>query len=332
MVASRQRSGCKKIQGKRQSSKKHSIQKLREILIKRKDEITNVQSNDGHDEETVDAMGSGDGQDDQDNSEDEFIDEEYEMQSTKSTLIDIFTEKGLIEYLKTTAGGGKLESSAVTAMNRIIDYLLWMHENINAETIHTFKAIYIFDSFYMIILQDHVGKIVNYCSYLEQDRNFAPQTIRNILYDIKNISYWYLMVFQKTPNSGDIWLPLDNLITKCCLKENRRDRQIKSSGKSIETVIADRRWPVNGLQELQQSCMDEITKYNDMNKATFIDERFYNEFMKLLYSTYYVFNVQGRVGAFTTLTYAQGGEMLHTGIDLMTLYLHVTVKLMQHTF
>ena len=76
MVALRRHSGCKKIQRKRKSSKKNSIQKLREILIKRKDEVTNVQSKDGHDEETVDAMGSGDVQDDQDNSEDEFIDAE----------------------------------------------------------------------------------------------------------------------------------------------------------------------------------------------------------------------------------------------------------------
>ena len=94
---------------------------------------------------------------------------------------------------------------------------------------------------------------------------------------------------------------------------------MKSAGRSIETVIADRRWPVNGLKELQQSCVDEIVKYTDMNTATFIDERFYNEFMKLLYATYYVYNVQGRVGAFATITYAQGGEMVHTGTVPMTL-------------
>ena len=204
------------------------------------------------------------------------------------------------------------------AMKRLIDYLLWMHINLNDQSILTFDAMYIFDSLFMIILQDHVGKIVKYCTHLEKDRELAPQTIKNTLYDIKSCSYWYLVIFQKTPNVVDIWLPLDNLIAKCCLKENRRDRQIKSTGKSMETVIADRRWPVNGLKELQQTCVHEIIKYTDMNKATFIDERFYNEFMKLLYATYYVFNVQGRVGAFTTLTYDQGGEMVNTVTILMT--------------
>ena len=318
MVKLRRPSGLKKIQRKQKPSKRLSIQKLREKLSKRKDDNINEHYNDDNDEETTYTMRSIDSDDDQDNSQDEFIDEEYEILSTKENLIEIFTEKGLIEYLISTTGGGKLESSAVTAMKRLIDYLLWMHTNLNDQSILTFEAMYIFDSLFMIILQDHVGKIVKYCTHLEKDRELAPQTIKNTLYDIKSCSYWYLVIFQKTPNVVDIWLPLDNLIAKCCLKENRRDRQIKSTGKSMETVIADRRWPVNGLKELQQTCVHEIIKYTDMNKATFIDERFYNEFMKLLYATYYVFNVQGRVGAFTTLTYDQGGEMVNTGTILMT--------------
>ena len=318
MVKLRRPSGLKKIQRKQKPSKRLSIQKLREKLSKRKDENINEHYNDDNDEETTYTMRSIDSDDDQDNSQDEFIDEEYEILSTKENLIEIFTEKGLIEYLISTTGGGKLESSAVTAMKRLIDYLLWMHTNLNDQSILTFEAMYIFDSLFMIILQDHVGKIVKYCTHLEKDRELAPQTIKNTLYDIKSCSYWYLVIFQKTPNVVDIWLPLDNLIAKCCLKENRRDRQIKSTGKSMETVIADRRWPVNGLKELQQTCVHEIIKYTDMNKATFIDEHFYNEFMKLLYATYYVFNVQGRVGAFTTLTYDQGGEMVNTGTILMT--------------
>jgi hypothetical protein len=318
MVKLRRPSGLKKIQRKQKPSKRLSIQKLREKLSKRKDDNINEHYNDDNDEETTYTMRSIDSDDDQDNSQDEFIDEEYEILSTKENLIEIFTEKGLIEYLISTTGGGKLESSAVTAMKRLIDYLLWMHINLNDQSILTFEAMYIFDSLFMIILQDHVGKIVKYCTHLEKDRELAPQTIKNTLYDIKSCSYWYLVIFQKTPNVVDIWLPLDNLIAKCCLKENRRDRQIKSTGKSMETVIADRRWPVNGLKELQQTCVHEIIKYTDMNKATFIDERFYNEFMKLLYATYYVFNVQGRVGAFTTLTYDQGGEMVNTGTILMT--------------
>jgi hypothetical protein len=318
MVKLRRPSGLKKIQRKQKPSKRLSIQKLREKLSKRKDDNINEHYNDDNDEETTYTMRSIDSDDDQDNSQDEFIDEEYEILSTKENLIEIFTEKGLIEYLISTTGGGKLESSAVTAMKRLIDYLLWMHINLNDQSILTFGAMYIFDSLFMIILQDHVGKIVKYCTHLEKDRELAPQTIKNTLYDIKSCSYWYLVIFQKTPNVVDIWLPLDNLIAKCCLKENRRDRQIKSTGKSMETVIADRRWPVNGLKELQQTCVHEIIKYTDMNKATFIDERFYNEFMKLLYATYYVFNVQGRVGAFTTLTYDQGGEMVNTGTILMT--------------
>ena len=318
MVKLRRPSGLKKIQRKQKPSKRLSIQKLREKLSKRKDDNINEHYNDDNDEETTYTMRSIDSDDDQDNSQDEFIDEEYEILSTKENLIEIFTEKGLIEYLISTTGGGKLESSAVTAMKRLIDYLLWMHTNLNDQSILTFEAMYIFDSLFMIILQDHVGKIVKYCTHLEKDRELAPQTIKNTLYDIKSCSYWYLVIFQKTPNVVDIWLPLDNLIAKCCLKENRRDRQIKSTGKSMETVIADRRWPVNGLKELQQTCVHEIIKYTDMNKATFIDEHFYNEFMKLLYATYYVFNVQGRVGAFTTLTYDQGGEMVNTGTILMT--------------
>jgi hypothetical protein len=318
MVKLRRPSGLKKIQRKQKPSKRLSIQKLREKLSKRKDENINEHYNDDNDEETTYTMRSIDSDDDQDNSQDEFIDEEYEILSTKENLIEIFTEKGLIEYLISTTGGGKLESSAVTAMKRLIDYLLWMHINLNDQSILTFEAMYIFDSLFMIILQDHVGKIVKYCTHLEKDRELAPQTIKNTLYDIKSCSYWYLVIFQKTPNVVDIWLPLDNLIAKCCLKENRRDRQIKSTGKSMETVIADRRWPMNGLKELQQTCVHEIIKYTDMNKATFIDEHFYNEFMKLLYATYYVFNVQGRVGAFTTLTYDQGGEMVNTGTILMT--------------
>jgi len=315
MFASHRRSLYKNIARKNKKSKTQSIQELRETLKKRKDNIIKEKTNDDNDDEITYYMQNIDSDNDQgdDNDRDEFIDEEYEILNTKENLLEIFTEKGLIEYLISTTGGGKLERSALTATKRLIDYLLWMDNYLNDQTIPTFDAMYIFDSLYMIILQDHVGKIVKYCTYLEKEKELAPQTIKNSLYDIKSCSFWYLMIFQKTPNVEEIWIPLDKLITNCCLKENKRDRKLKSAGQSIESAIADRRWPVNGLKELQHSCVNEIAKYNDMNTETFIDERFYNEFLKLLYATYYVFNIQGRVGAFTALTYAQGGEMVHTG-------------------
>ena len=315
MFASHRRTLYKNIARKNKKSKTQSIQELRETLKKRKDNIIKEKTNDDNDDEITYYMQNIDSDNDQgdDNDRDEFIDEEYEILNTKENLLEIFTEKGLIEYLISTTGGGKLERSALTATKRLIDYLLWMDNYLNDQTIPTFDAMYIFDSLYMIILQDHVGKIVKYCTYLEKEKELAPQTIKNSLYDIKSCSFWYLMIFQKTPNVEEIWIPLDKLITNCCLKENKRDRKLKSAGQSIESAIADRRWPVNGLKELQHTCVNEIAKYNDMNTETFIDERFYNEFMKLLYATYYVFNIQGRVGAFTALTYAQGGEMVHTG-------------------
>jgi hypothetical protein len=319
MIALHRRSKHKNNQRKRKTSKTLTIQELRVKLFESKEVIINEQSNDDNDEETIYTVQSDDIENDLGNIHDEFIDEEYEMQNTKANLIEIFTEKGLIEYLTSTTGGGKLESSALTATKRLIDYLLWMNKNLHDQTERIFEAMNIFDSLYMTILQDHIGQIVKYCTHLEKELEFAPQTIRNILYDIKSCSYWYLLIFQKTPNVAEIWVPLDNLISNCCLKENRRDRKLKSAGRSIESIIADRRWPVNGLKELQQSCVDEIVKYTDMNTATFVDERFYNEFMKLLYATYYVYNVQGRVGAFATITYAQGGEMVHTGTVPMTL-------------
>lgn len=315
MVALHRRSLYKNIARKNKNSKTQSIQELRETLKKRKDDIIKEKTTDDNDDEETYYMQNIDSDNDQgdDNNGDEFIDEEYEILNTKENLLEIFTEKGLIEYLISTTGGGKLERSALTATKRLIDYLLWMDNYLNDQTIPTFDAMYIFDSLYMIILQDHVGKIVKYCTYLEKEKELAPQTIKNSLYDIKSCSFWYLMIFQKTPNVEEIWIPLDKLITNCCLKENKRDRKLKSAGQSIESAIADRRWPVNGLKELQHTCVNEIAKYNDMNTETFIDERFYNEFLKLLYATYYVFNIQGRVGAFIALTYAQGGEMVHTG-------------------
>jgi hypothetical protein len=315
MVALHRRSLYKNIARKNKKSKTQSIQELRETLKKRKDDFIKDKTTDDNDDEVTYYMQNIDSDNDQgdDNNGDEFIDEEYEILNTKENLLEIFTEKGLIEYLISTTGGGKLERSALTATKRLIDYLLWMDNYLNDQTIPTFDAMYIFDSLYMIILQDHVGKIVKYCTYLEKEKELAPQTIKNSLYDIKSCSFWYLMIFQKTPNVEEIWIPLDKLITNCCLKENKRDRKLKSAGQSIESAIADRRWPVNGLKELQHSCVNEIAKYNDMNTETFIDERFYNEFLKLLYATYYVFNIQGRVGAFIALTYAQGGEMVHTG-------------------
>ena len=315
MVALHRRSLYKNIARKHKKSKTQSIQELRETLNKRKEDIIKEKNNDDNNDEITYDMQYIDSDNDQgdDNDRDEFIDEEYEILNTKKNLLEIFTEKGLIDYLISTTGGGKLERSALTATKRLIDYLLWMNNFLNDQTIPTFDAMYIFDSLYMIILQDHVGKIVKYCTHLEKEKELAPQTIKNSLYDIKSCSFWYLMIFQKTPNVEEIWIPLDKLITNCCLKENKRDRKLKSAGQSIESVIADRRWPVNGLKELQHTCVNEIAKYNDMNTETFIDERYYNEFLKLLYATYYVFNIQGRVGAFTALTYAQGGEMVHTG-------------------
>jgi hypothetical protein len=92
----------------------------------------------------------------------------------------------------------------------------------------------------MTILQDHIGQIVKYCTHLEKELEFAPQTIRNILYDIKSCSYWYLLIFQKTPNVAEIWVPLDNLISNCCLKENRRDRRIPEGKRNKSIAVSCR--------------------------------------------------------------------------------------------
>jgi hypothetical protein len=270
----------------------------------------------------IDALRTGDNllsmidiiHSDQDDNDEDFIDENYDMALTKLKLIAMFEQKGLLIHLMSTAGGGKPQSCAKTSIKRLVDYLLWMYDLINKQSLSSTETEHIFDQWY-IILQDHVGKIVEYCCHLEKNRDLAPQTIKNTLYDIKGCSFWYLMIYQKIQNGGDIWSSLQFFITKCCKKENRRDRQMKSSGKSIETVIADRRWPVNGLQELQKSCDDEIVKYMHINSATAIDEQYYNEFMKLVYATYYVFSIQGRIGAFSKLTYAQGEEMISTGIQ-----------------
>jgi len=294
---------------RKKTSKRISIKNLQEIMIKIKNDKTKEEDT-YDDNDKIYRMRTEDSNTDENDDDEDFIDEQYEVINAKTNLIEVFTEKGLIDHLKSTVGGTKSDSSAITAVKRLIDYIMWMHMT---QEESNYDAEYLIDEWYTRILQAHVGKIVEYCSHLEKDRYLAPQTIKNTLYDIKTCSFWYLMIYQTAFNGGDIWASIDYLITKCCKKENRRDRQLKSSGKSIESVIADRRWPVHGLKELQQSCKDEISKYVHMNSTTFIDEHYYNEFMKLIYATYYVFSIQGRIGAFSKLTYAQAGEMVYTG-------------------
>ena len=123
MVALNRRSLYKTTQRKHKKSKTLSIQELRETLINRKDDIINETTNDDNDDEITYDMETIDTDNNQwdDNDQDEFIDEEYEILNTKENLIEIFTEKGLIEYLISTTGGGKLERSALTATKRLID-------------------------------------------------------------------------------------------------------------------------------------------------------------------------------------------------------------------
>jgi len=80
---------------------------------------------------------------DQDDNDEDFIDENYEMALTKLKLIAMFEQKGLLIHLMSTAGGGKPLSCAKTSIKRLVDYLLWMYDLINERGLSSTETEYI---------------------------------------------------------------------------------------------------------------------------------------------------------------------------------------------
>ena len=91
---------------------------------------------------------------------------------------------------------------------------------------------------------------------------------------------------------------------------------------SVESMIAQRKWPAGGLTELQDIILSQLPwaeRLSDQS-ATSIAKAVYDKFMQLMSAAIYCFSPQGRIAAVMALRFGQREELLTCGFVMSSTF------------
>jgi len=230
---------------------------------------------------------------------------------------------GLMVYLKSRVGGEYSDSIAKQLLQLTITTLQYtyqkkyqtlMKENM---TIQWF-ALFITEEY--ALLESYVDE------YLIKVKQLSPSTIINKLNSLHNIINWFILWRKDRdhyiPVSYDdcrCFMDLSSAIRKC---EKKKARRVGSENNDIKQLINQRKLPAGGLQELYDCCHNEMSWARKVGNLPLlsIDRKLYLKFIQLLYSSFYVCNVQGRISGIHDMKYHQGKELLENGCAMSSVF------------
>jgi hypothetical protein len=171
---------------------------------------------------------------------------------------------------------------------------------------------------------------MDYALYLENTKSFSASTVCNHLYDIIEVSRW-VGYFRSTNDDLNCTIATDlpkinlggfDATAKAIRRAYGKKRKEQVSQISLESEVANRRLPIEGLKTLIECVQGDMTWFNglkdrilksDSENDFVLEEATYKHFMQLLFASLYVFSVNGRCGGIEDMRLMQGEELVHKG-------------------
>jgi hypothetical protein len=235
-----------------------------------------------------------------------------------------FKTAGLDTHLCSYLGKQKTQRAAKTCINRTTTFCLWVYYQINQRNFDWSESMSIV-GLLASVLTEHYSKFMDFALYLENSKKFSASTICNHLYDIIEVSRW-VGYFKSANNQTPLKIDLHGFeaTARAIRRVYGKKRKSQVSEKCLENVVASRRLPIEGLKTLIECVEADMAWFHnltdqlklespDSDDLFVLDELIYKHFMRLLFSSLYVFSVNGRCGGIEDMRFRQGEELVQRG-------------------
>ena len=231
------------------------------------------------------------------------IDSDYETQSDEGVFLSALRDNNDLQSYLGTELCGKTESANSTMLGRVANFLSWLDKQVESSS-HA-------DVYFLVntLLTTHYKLFPKYLVHLTSIFMFKAATVSNYIDDIMSFVNWFV-VFRVTrlteyPTTFSDVHAL-SLVAKAMRKVyyKKRKAEYHRSANTIEDLIEMRKWPMNGIADLYQACIDELPWLDRVLAAetSVKSKKTYDRFMELLCAAAYSSSVQGRVHAIDGLT------------------------------
>jgi hypothetical protein len=259
------------------------------------------------------------------------IDSQYVTLSQTNIEIEILKYVTILERygLKshfTSAVGGKIAIKRINSISRRlagcvhwiynlcdppVDRLRGNHSQFNEETFMRYVKCFILREYVLL------SSYINYC---EKNFNLKSSTAKGIVSNIYAGIKWFIL-FKNTSeyriNQFRIY-GIDETVKglrKCLSKDMKKNRVDATLSKvTYDLKLPEGSSSLEQLQILQKHLQDQIPMVNRILsvflKENILSRTDYILFMRILYSSLYVFTAQGRVGGVESLLYKDGVKLL----------------------
>lgn len=225
-----------------------------------------------------------------------------EVQSYEEAFLSALrNDEDLQSYLNTELCG-KTASANNTMLARVANFLSWLHTRIDSSSS--------IDVYFLInaLLTTHYKLLPKYLAHLTAVFIFKPATVSNYIDDIMAFVNWFVVfrvdrLTEYPANFNDVHAL--SLVAKAMRKVyyKKRKAEFHRSANTIEDLIEMLKWPVNGIADLYQACLDELPWLDCvLAEGSVKSKKTYDRFMQLLCAAAYSSSAQGRVHAIDGLT------------------------------
>lgn len=237
-----------------------------------------------------------------------------EKKEAQNSVKEVLIQRGLLAHLQSTLGGSANKADAAQAVVRIANCLSWTYWRAHSPQHFPLNSGNAIVWFHTLIIQRY-KLIGQFCTHLEQSRKLSASTVLNNLNALASGAKW-LIFFSDLINAA----PADGAAFQEVLKQHRRvyhKKKADSKGEfSIESAVAERTWPVGGIEELQTICKQRGAEFMSLHGSKMpheIDQIIYREAHYLCFSHMYAFVAQGRKSGIADVKCHQYDDLMDIG-------------------
>jgi hypothetical protein len=225
---------------------------------------------------------------------------------------------GMRRHFQSLVGGNRSFQSIKILETHMVKYLLWTYLQVYNYPINLHETNIV--TWMLEVVQHHYNLLPDYSTYLETIMNFRGGSILNNLYDIVTVVRWLAHFKPLTNNDGSpLHVNVDSFefVLRAVAKNYRKQKRFEANQHDMETAVANRRLPKDGIKTLIQCVIDDASLFEENpNKSNRADKETFQYFVSMMYASFYVLSTQGRIGGFTSIVVKQADDLLQNGYIL----------------
>jgi hypothetical protein len=242
-----------------------------------------------------------------DATETEIVNAEDTMAEAESSY-DVLTQAGYKEYLMSIVGGGIKADNAERMLTTASNFFRWTARNADLPSSE------IFDWMVTVVTKQYT-LLLPYAKYLEERLHRKPGTIKNHLIYIAKCATWIIGYSPEDirPDSSTSTKFFDCTIKSISKAQGKKMKQQRAL-QTVASKVFNREMPIGGLAELQKVTAGDLPWAGSLPDQD-IEKETYDQFMGLMYSTFYTTAPQGRISGIADMKEEQLSELIARGFS-----------------